>query len=339
VSSVSAPDAPFKRVAVTGGTGFLGRHLITALLGAGFDVRALARSAPPAGQAKSAHVRWIIGSLEQPAALEALVDGADLVLHLAGLVKARRASDFMATNRDGTAKLLAAIVKKAPQARIIHVSSLAARHPHLSPYAASKQAAEQLLQEGPAADLPRLILRPPGIYGPGDIEILKLIRTARGGLLPAPISVDHRVSLIYAPDLAAFLCALAKQGTGENANLGDAAFWSGSIWEIDDQACGADGRGGYDYRDLAAILSALLRRRVRAVPVPKGLLSLIGGAGDAFSKLSGQPLIISRGKMRELAHGDWVARPLPPALADLMPRPRDFKAGLAETLAWLKRGD
>ena len=88
----------------------------------------------------------VLGDLSDEAALRRLVEGADAVVHAAGLIKARRPADFLAINRDGTA-LLSAL---APDARFLLLSSLAAREPQLSPYAASKRAAEEVVAGGRA---------------------------------------------------------------------------------------------------------------------------------------------------------------------------------------------
>ncbi len=119
----------------------------------------------------NADATLIQGDLHDAAALRRLVAGADAVVHAAALVKARHPSDFMRVNGAGTA-LLAAVTADAATgredapAKFILLSSLAARHPTLSPYAASKLAAEQAVAVYPS--LRPLALRPPAVYGPGD---------------------------------------------------------------------------------------------------------------------------------------------------------------------------
>ncbi|MGI3776851.1 MAG: NAD-dependent epimerase/dehydratase family protein, partial [Janthinobacterium lividum] len=116
--------------AVTGGTGFLGSHVVDALLRAGWRVRVLARGEAvfPAG------VEVVRGDLADAGALGALVRGAGAVVHAAGLVKARSRAEFMAVNRDGAARLAGAV---GAGARVVLVSSQAARCPLVSAYAAS----------------------------------------------------------------------------------------------------------------------------------------------------------------------------------------------------------
>lgn len=120
-------DAP-KLIAITGGTGFLGRSVVRCLLEQNdHSVRALTRRPQTLGG-----VEWIGGDLTDHSALEALCAGADTVIHIAGLTKARKLQHLLDVNEHG-----AASVAKAAQAggvkRFILISSIAAREPHLSP--------------------------------------------------------------------------------------------------------------------------------------------------------------------------------------------------------------
>lgn len=289
-----------KTIAITGATGFVGRHLHAALKGRA-KLKLLTRTPRPDREG----VNWIPGALEDRNSLANLVEDADAVIHLAGLVKARRDLDFLNANRDGALRLLDAVAGRSPTARVIHVSSLAARQPGLSPYAASKYAAE-----APALDFGATIIRPPGIYGPGDVEILKLIRLARRGLLPAPGSSDNRVSLIYGPDLADLLARLA---------LSDVAV--SGLHEVDDGK-----ENGYSYRELAVLLADALGRPVKSFGVPGAALLLAGAAAGLMARAVGQASILSAGKARELLHPDWVCAAGNKALEHLW-RP---KTGFAE---------
>ena len=128
------------RLAVTGATGFVGGHLLDAAAKAGHQVAALARRPQPPRN----RVEWIAGSLDDRAALDRLVEGADAVIHVAGVVNAPDAAGFEARNVLGTGAILSA-AEKAGIARFVHVSSLAAREPRLSQYGASKARSEALV--------------------------------------------------------------------------------------------------------------------------------------------------------------------------------------------------
>ena len=116
-----------KAAALTGATGFLGRALCRALTDRGWRLRILARSGatPPSG------AEMVVGRLADTDALERLAKGADLVIHVAGLVKARAPAGFLPVNVEGARRMAQATASKAPNAHFVLVSSLTARAPPL----------------------------------------------------------------------------------------------------------------------------------------------------------------------------------------------------------------
>src|SRR5690348_4286235 len=146
------------RLAITGGTGFVGSHLIDVALAAGHHVNALTRRE----QGERANVEWIAGDLSNRDALEHLVSGADAVIHVAGTISGQSAAAFELGNVAGTLAMLAAATAGGIH-RFVHVSSLAAREPKLSLYGASKARAEELVH---SSGLDWVIVRPPAVYGP-----------------------------------------------------------------------------------------------------------------------------------------------------------------------------
>jgi nucleoside-diphosphate-sugar epimerase len=127
-------------LAVTGGTGFVGSHLVEVALASGHRMKALTRRAQPGRDG----VEWVEGDLSSRDSLERLVSDADAVIHIAGTISARKAAAFQQGNVDGTLAMLAAATAGGVQ-RFVHVSSLAAREPKLSLYGASKAKAEALV--------------------------------------------------------------------------------------------------------------------------------------------------------------------------------------------------
>lgn len=311
-------------IAVTGATGFVGRAVVPRLLGAGHRVRILARSLPEFAAGPAGPVELVLGDLGQPAALERLVDGADAVLHLAGLIKAHSAAAFFAVNRDGVAALLDAIAARAAShrnggPRIILLSSLAAREPALSPYAASKLAGEQVLRDRPHG-LPWLALRAPVVYGPGDRETLAFFKAVRTGLAPLAGQGSGRLSAIHVDDLADLLCRLA-----------DVYLPVADAYEADD---GQD--GGYSLRDFALEAGRALDRRPTLVPLPRPVLMAAAGLQQLLARIDGEPRILSPGKVREMFHPDWVCHDR--RLAGFLgwqPRIR-LPEGFAATVGWYR---
>ena len=300
-------------VAVTGATGFVGPHLVSALARHGFSLRLLIRRWSPMPSLPNVKAEIVLGDLADEAALRRLVDGADTVIHAAGLIKARQPADFMAVNREGTARLSAL----APQARFILLSSLAAREPQLSAYAESKRMAEQVVAGRTGA---WLAVRAPAVYGPGDRETLAYFKAAARGLAPRPGGEGARLSLIHVEDLAEVLVRVVE------------APPPASVYEID------DGReGGYSYGDMAAAAREALGRSVRSVSFPRAAMEAVGWANGLRHALGGAPQILTRAKVRELFHPDWAVhdRRLA-ATIDFRPR-YDLKAGFRDTILWYRQ--
>src|SRR6185312_2119566 len=158
------------RLAVTGGTGFVGSHLLDQALGAGHEVATLTRREQPGREG----IVWVAGDLHDRAALERLMSDADAVIHVAGVITGQTAAAFDKGNVEGTLSMLAAATAGGVR-RFVHVSSLAAREPNLSLYGDSKARSEQLVM---GSGLDWAVVRPPAVYGPGDKETLELFRMA-----------------------------------------------------------------------------------------------------------------------------------------------------------------
>lgn len=301
-------------VAVTGGTGFIGRRVIGRLIGDGWPVRALVRRDDPG--LTEAGAELVHGSLEDERSLERLVAGAAAAVHCAGIIKAIRAEGFFRVNRDGAARLAAAVAAAAHPPRFILMSSLAAREPDLSPYAASKRAGEAAVRELLEGAADCCIVRPPAVYGPRDRATLPVFQQLQRGLLFVP-AVRSRFSLIHVDDLAELIRGLL-----------DAPPWHGAVLEPD------DGSGGYGWDDLAQIAGSRLGRRVRTIAVPRPLLWPLAVLAQAGGAVLGRAPALTPGKLRELYHPDWVCRGTAPA-GD---RARvTFENGFAATLAWYKQ--
>lgn len=304
------------RIAITGATGFIGQRLAQALLRAGHEVRALTRQ-PSA--ALSPAVQQIPGDLADPDALGSLVRGVDVVMHLAGAVRGAKAADFDRPNVEGTRNLLLQMQREAPGSPLLFISSLAAREPDLSHYAASKWQAEQLLGEL-GGGRPWLILRPPAVYGPGDREMLPVFRfMARTGIAPCAGKRSDRLSLIFVDDLVAAVMAWLQRAT---------TVRGGCISLHDGHA------GGYDWDELASLTGMACGRKVRPWEVPQPLLDLAANLNPLLCALLGNAPMMSPAKLRELRHPDWVCDNREIALL-LGWEPRtSLPEGLAATEGW-----
>ena len=304
-------------IALTGATGFIGQTLVANLLADGWRVRALTRRllAPMPGSAGA--VELVMGDIGEAQSLATLVRDADAVVHLAGLIKAHSLAQFMAVNRDGVRGLLAAMDQHAGKARLIHLSSLTAREPLLSAYAASKRAGEDALA---TVNRPWLAIRAPAVYGPADAETLKFFKLIKRGWGLVPGDGGGRLSLIHVEDLAAAIGAALRLGWNDNG-----------VVEIDDGFA-----EGYSLRQMSLAAAAALNRSIRIVGGPRWAMVGFGAAAQIKAWLSGQADILSPGKAREMFHRDWVARE-PKLQNRLAWRPRyDLHIGFADTVAWYK---
>jgi nucleoside-diphosphate-sugar epimerase len=313
-SGTAAPAEPGV-IALTGATGFIGGALARALVRSGKPVRALIRR--PRADLATLGVETVVGSLADAASLRTLVGGANVVVHCAAILSSACSGELQAVNVDGTIRLLEAAKAQPSAPRFLLISSLAAREPHISPYAASKQRAEQALRElGRGID--RCILRPPAVYGPGDQATLPIFRQFKRRLAVLPASPDGRFSLIYIDDLIrAVLVLLGKPS------------WSGEVIELDDGHA-----GGYSWRSLLHIAGQRLTRTPRPVFAPRLGLWLPVAAAQTAAKVFGRAPLLTTGKLRELFHRDWVCRrPASPLLAGWSPQTQ-FKEGFATTWQW-----
>ena len=307
-------------VAVTGATGFLGRHLGVALAARGFRLRVLARRDPAQPLWRDFVPEVVAGDLDSEPALARLVAGADVVVHLAGLTRARSRREFLRVNRDGAARLAEAVRRHAPAAHLIGVSSLAARQPALSAYAASKRAGETAMSAAFAGG--RLtIVRPPVIYGPWDRASLAIFRAAAGPIVPVPGPPESRIAMIHAQDAAAAIAALAAWADAPG----------GAIYALADP-----NPAGYSPRHIVERAAAALGHAPCFVGLPAPAVLLAGHAAGLLARLCGRPALFSAGKAREILHAAWSVAPgelLPAAIARST---IDLPRGFSMTVAWYR---
>nr|WP_294170909.1 NAD-dependent epimerase/dehydratase family protein [uncultured Sphingomonas sp.] len=296
------------KLAVTGGTGFVGARLLALAEGGPHGIKALTRRPQPPRNG----VEWVQGALEDRDALHRLVHDADAVIHIAGVVNAPDAAGFEAGNVTGTLSLLAAATAAGVH-RFVHVSSLAAREPGLSLYGASKAKGERLVT---GSGLDWAVVRPPAVYGPGDRELLELFKAACLGIMPLPPA--GRLSLIHADDLARLLLRLGEPRTPSRV-----------AYEPD------DGRpGGYTHKEFAGAIGAATGRRPLLFHVPAPLLRAAARV-DRLVRRGQAKLTPDRAAY--FSHPDWVSDPGRKPPEELW-QPRIIAPqGLAETAEWYRR--
>ena len=295
------------RLALTGGTGFVGSRLLDVALAAGHEFAALTRRDEPPRE----RLTWIAGDLHGRAAIERLVDGADAVIHVAGVINAHSAKAFEKGNVEGTLAMLAAATAGGVR-RFVHVSSLAAREPNLSLYGASKARAEELVH---GSGLDWAIVRPPAVYGPGDRETLELFRMAKLGIMLMP--PKGRVSVIHADDLARLLLAIAAPDSP-----------SSILIEPD------DGKpGGWTHREFARALGDAVGGRPAVISSP-GILLRLAARADQLLRRDKAKLTVDRAAY--FSHRKWVVEPKRAAPPELWQPQIDTAQGLRQTAEWYR---
>ncbi len=293
-------------LAITGGTGFVGKRLIDRALADGHHVRALTRRPQPA----RAGVTWIAGALDDPDGLAALVAGVDAVIHVAGVVNAPDRAGFVAGNVDGTRAMVAA-TEAAGVRRFVHVSSLSAREPALSIYGWSKAEGERIVA---TSTLDWVVVRPPAIYGPGDLEMLEMFRLARRGVVPLP--PPGRFSAIHVDDLARLLLVLVASGD------------AGMVLEPDDGRAGA-----WTHVDFARALGRAVGQPVLPLSLPRGVLAI---AARLARRFQGDRAKLTPDRVAYFCHPDWAASADRRPPAQLWQPAIATEQGLAETARWYR---
>ncbi|HEX4817755.1 MAG TPA: NAD-dependent epimerase/dehydratase family protein [Nonomuraea sp.] len=325
------------RYLVTGATGFVGARLVRMILRRGGTVTALARPSSRALALRALGVQVVEGDLATGAGLTAAVRGADRVIHLAALVKARSSSDYWTVNRDGTARLVHELAAAPGPPRLVVCSSLAAAGPApahpgpVSQYGASKLAAEQAVREQ-AGRLPAIVLRPGIVYGPGEPALFPaLIPMIRRGLAVKTGLGPRRYCLLHVDDLCAALLAAAERGTP--LSPGDPGR---GVYPI------CDGRV-HDWTEICAALAQVMGRRPPVVvSVPMGAVHVAAALTEIVARARGRVPAFNRDKVREMRCASWTCSPeaIGVAVRELGHRPRiSLRQGLIATVAGHLHGE
>lgn len=294
-------------IALTGATGFVGQAVLDRAHAAGIQVRALTRRDQP----QRAGVEWVRSDLDDKVALAALVAGAEAVVHVAGVVN--DAAEFERGNVLGTLNVIEAALAAGVQ-RFIHVSSLSAREPDLSAYGASKARAEKLVR---ASGLDWTIVRPPGIYGPRDVDYFEMFRLARWGVMPVPPR-EGRASIIHVDDLARLLLALVPGGEQV----------SHRVFEPDDGH-----KHGWSHYELARAIGWAMGRRPWVVHLSRASLER---AAKADRLVRGGKARLTPDRVGYMSHPDWVVSPFDRPPADLWKPEVPTREGLKATAKWYR---
>ena len=320
------------KVFVTGGTGFVGSHLIDVLLERGHEVTALVRSPAKAEGLAERGVQLVRGDLDDHAALRDGARDAEVLFHVAALTGAIDEAEFLRANRDGTANLLAAGIASGRQPRFVLVSSMAAggparrgrpsvggdpEHP-VTMYGRSKLASEQVVTSGA---LPWTIIRPPAVYGPRDADnVITLFKAVRWGIAPIFGDGSMELSLVHVRDLAV---AIARAGEARGADVVGRVFYANHPEVLTSAA-------------FVRRIAATLGRRVLLLPLGRTPVRLALGVTGALAALLKRRTILRPDKIHEFFQEAWTGDPAPLMAATGWEPHWNAEQGLADTLRWYR---
>lgn len=318
---------------VTGATGFIGSHLVEALIRQGAQVKCLVRNKRCLGWVKDFPVEFVVGNCQEKDSLKQGVQDVDQVFHLAGATTAVKEKTYFEVNGLGTENLVQACIGNNPRLKkFIYVSSQAAAGPcrsgekkkesdpcePVSPYGKSKLLGEELALSH-SHELPLLILRPCAVYGPRDKGFYTLCKCLSRRIKPGLADHDQHISMCHVQDIVRAILLAAETRTE-----------SGEIFFLSD---------GHDYRmeEIGDIFAQAMEINPLKLSLPKQMLFGMAFVAECFSRLTCKPSIMSRGKVEEMIQKNWLCD-ISKARALLGFEPRiPLARGTELTVAWYKK--
>lgn len=290
---------------VTGSNGFIGSHLVEALLANGFEVACLLRNRSELGFLKDAPVKRAVIDYAKPETLvkSKMLDGVDYVFHTAGVTKRVTREQFNVGNVEPTQNLLEAIkVKQLKLKRFVFISSQAALGPSQSAedlktedsrprpiefYGESKFIAEQIVQEY-GVTIPFTIIRPSGVYGPRDVDFLNIFKQIGRGFNIYAGNRQKMMSIIYVDDLVNGVLRAAQSSAA-----------NGQIYHLSDDT-------PVTWETLQQEVVKVMDKKVITFSIPEIFIKLVGGFGDLFSKMTSRFSLINRQKIKLSLPKYWL---------------------------------
>lgn len=303
-----------KKIALTGATGFIGAALIDLFLSKGLRLKALARE-PSRLAGFGDKIEVVEGNLENDRALASLAADADVFVHCAGVTHARRDEEYFAVNRDGA--LNAAKAAASVNACLVHLSSLSAREPSLSAYAASKRASEDVAFEA-TSESSCVVLRLPAIYGPGDMATLPFFKLIKRGIAPQPATATPaRASILYVRDAASAVLTAVENPPANG------------FYEVNDSAA-----EGHSWTEIGETLGEVMNKSPRKIRAPRPIIAAYHSLAIASARLFNRVPDVRTGQINEFFHTDWVARDNLFGAATGWAPQYSLKEGFAKTVHW-----
>lgn len=318
---------------VTGGSGFIGQHLVRRLLADGHEVRCLVRADGRGATLPAGASRHVV-QFDSPATLIdcRALDDADAVFHLAAATRVPHSKDFIAANVTPTRHLLGALTARRQLARFVFVSSQAAAGPAtaldrpvdeedmalpVEAYGRSKLEAERIV-ESFGDRIPTTIVRPCAVFGPRDRDFLTLFRLAERGVLLYPGTAEHWLSILHVDDVVAGIIAVATS---------DAAVLR-SYFLASEQPL--------QWRQLGAAIAQAIGRSVRQVNVPAPVVRAAAVVGDVIGRVTGTAMLASSEKAALSRHPFWICSARRARMEIGFQERRSLPDAVASTYLWYR---
>ncbi len=325
-------NAPDPLILVTGGSGFVGSHVVERLVAAGARVRCLVRASSSLRYLPQTGIELARGDVAGGTGLDEALAGVAVVVHVAGVTKAFSEAAYYEGNLRGTENLLRACERRAePLRRFVHLSSLAAigPSPELAPlsedaqphpltwYGHSKLAAEAAVRASALAGR-AVILRPPVVYGPRDTDVFEVFQSVARGLMVGIGRGESYFSYIQVKDLTEAVC---RAVTSEAA--------AGRTYFVANPK-------PVSWNAFAQTAASVMGRRVRSISIPSQAAYLAGWCAECVSRLRGKPGIVSRQKVIEARCRFWTCDPGRARRELGFETALDLRQGIEDALAWYK---
>lgn len=320
-------------VLVTGASGFIGSHLVDALLQRHCKVHCLVRRTSDLRWLDRTKVQLHYGNLTESFPLGDSLEKTDYVFHCAGLTRAKTRKDYFQANADACRVLYeqcTALGKNLK--RIVHISSLASVGPSLpnqpvdedtpckplTYYGKSKLAGEEIARQY-SSSLPIVILRPPVVYGPREVNFFTFIKGISKGWNLQLGSQQRTLSLIYVADLVqAMLKAAVASSLGKN------------VYFITDGKL-------YRWDEVVETTVKLLNVRIRSIRIPDSFLGPFGLFMDFVSIYRTNAPLLDSQRTIDIRQSTWTASSSR-FFEDFEFQPQfDLTTGLSETVNWNKK--
>jgi dihydroflavonol-4-reductase len=303
-----------KTIFVTGGTGFIGKHLVRQLAARGISCHCLVRKTSDTSSIQQPGVSLVYGSVDRPETYAQSLSSCDAVIHLAGLTQAFSRDELYQLNGQACGQLADACIA-ASVSRMVYISSLAAAGPPpakklareetdleqpVSDYGRSKLDGESQFRKR-AAQLQTTVIRPGVVYGPGDKNFGQLVSSVVRMHLHLVVGFrTPKISLIHVDDLVSLIIAAIEKGEVLSSDPSDPASRSHGIYF----AC--DDSEFVTYADLGRRIAKSANTRVLVWPIWKITGYCIGWLSEILARLRGKASILNRDKIREATVWSWA---------------------------------